>query len=251
MTEPLDRDLTQAKGRVRPLALLPNFMTLGAVCVGLTSVRFALDGRIDMAVIALVVAMILDGLDGRLARALNSTSRIGRELDTLADFFNFGIAPGLILHLALFSDSTRVDITWVAIMVVAACCAYRLARFNANESTDPAQTFEGVPAPTLALLTLMPVYLYLLEFNFVTQSPGLISTYLIFCGFLAVSQVPTVSLKSFKIPSAYMFIVVPMMIMHMASLLIYPWETLTVMSLLYLVCMPIFAIRHRSLTEAD
>ena len=251
MTEPLDRDLTQAKGRVRPLALLPNFMTLGAVCVGLTSVRFALDGRIDMAVIALVVAMILDGLDGRLARALNSTSRIGRELDTLADFFNFGIAPGLILHLALFSDSTRVDFTWVAIMVVAACCAYRLARFNANESTDPAQTFEGVPAPTLALLSLMPVYLYLLEFNFVTQSPGLISTYLIFCGFLAVSQVPTVSLKSFKIPSACMFIVVPMMIMHMASLLIYPWETLTVMSLLYLICMPIFAIRHRSLTEED
>ena len=136
-------------------------------------------------------------------------------------------------------------------MVVAACCAYRLARFNANEGSDPAKTFEGVPAPTLALLTLMPVYLYLLDFSFVTQSPGLISAYLIFCGFLAVSQVPTVSLKSFKIPSAYMFIVVPMMIMHMASLLIYPWETLTVMSLLYLVCMPIFAIRHRSLTETD
>ena len=155
-------------------------MTLGAVCVGLTSVRFALDGRIDMAVIALVVAMILDGLDGRLARALNSTSRIGKEFDTLADFFNFGIAPGLIVHLALFSDSTRVDFTWVAIMVVAACCAYRLARFNANEDNDPAKTFEGVPAPTLALLTLMPVYLYLLEFNFVTQSPGLISAYLIF-----------------------------------------------------------------------
>ena len=94
-------------------------------------------------------------------------------------------------------------------------------------------------------------YLRKTEFGFVTQSPGLISAYLIFCGFLAVSQVPTVSLKSFKIPSAYMFIVVPMMIMHMASLLIYPWETLTVMSLLYLVCMPIFAIRHRSLTEAD
>ena len=77
----------------------------------------------------------------------------------MADFFNFGIAPGLILHLALFSDSTRVDFTWVAIMVVAACCAYRLARFNANEGSDPAKTFEGVPAPTLALLTLMPVYL--------------------------------------------------------------------------------------------
>ena len=136
-------------------------------------------------------------------------------------------------------------------MVVAACCAYRLARFNANEGSDPAKTFEGVPAPTLALLTLMPVYLYLLDFSLRDRSPGLISAYLIFCGFLAVSQVPTVSLKSFKIPSAYMFIVVPMMIMHMASLLIYPWETLTVMSLLYLVCMPIFAIRHRSLTEAD
>ena len=98
MTEPLDRDLTQSKGRIRPLMLLPNFMTLGAVCVGLTSVRFALDGRVDLAVIALVLAMILDGLDGRVARALNSTSPIGKELDTLADFFNFGIAPGLIVH---------------------------------------------------------------------------------------------------------------------------------------------------------
>ena len=225
MTEPLDRDLTQSKGRIRPLLLLPNFMTLGAVCVGLTSVRFALDGRVDLAVIALVLAMILDGLDGRVARALNSTSRIGKELDTLADFFNFGIAPGLIVHLALFSESTRVDFTWVAIMVVAACCAYRLARFNAHDDTEVAKTFEGVPAPTLALLTLLPVYLHLLE----------------------VSQVPTVSLKSFKIPSAYMFIVVPLMITHMASLLIYPWETLTVMSVVYLLCMPIFAYRVRLL----
>jgi CDP-diacylglycerol--serine O-phosphatidyltransferase len=247
VTEPLDRDLTQSKGRIRPLMLLPNFMTLGAVCVGLTSVRFALDGRVDLAVIALVLAMILDGLDGRVARALNSTSRIGKELDTLADFFNFGIAPGLIVHLALFSESTRVDFTWVAIMVVAACCAYRLARFNAHDDTEVAKTFEGVPAPTLALLTLLPVYLHLLEFEMVTEVPGLVSAYLIFCGFLAVSQVPTVSLKSFKIPSAYMFIVVPLMITHMASLLIYPWETLTVMSVVYLLCMPIFAYRVRLL----
>lgn len=246
MTDPLDQGLRPEKGPVKPLVLLPNFMTLGAVCVGLTSVRFALDGRIDMAVIALVVAMILDGLDGRLARALNSTSRIGKELDTLADFFNFGIAPGLILHLALFNESTRVDFNWVAIMVVAACCAYRLARFNAKEEQDVAQTFEGVPAPTLALLTLMPVYLYLLEFEFVKQSPALVSAYLIFCAFLAVSQVPTISLKSFKIPSAYVFIVVPIMITHIASLLIYPWETLTVMSIVYLLAMPIFAYRHRA-----
>jgi CDP-diacylglycerol--serine O-phosphatidyltransferase len=98
----------------------------------------------------------------------------------------------------------------------------------------------------LALLTLMPVYLYLLEFEFVKQSPALVSAYLIFCAFLAVSQVPTISLKSFKIPSAYMFIVVPIMITHIASLLIYPWETLTVMSIVYLLAMPIFAYRHRA-----
>ncbi len=249
MTEDLDRDLAQPKGRIRPLMLLPNLMTLGAVCVGLTAVRFALDGRVDLAVIALVLAMVLDGLDGRVARALNSSSRIGKELDSLADFFNFGIAPGLILHLSLFSQSTRVDFTWVAIMVVAACCAFRLARFNAIDSAEPSKTFQGVPAPILALLTLLPVYLYLLDFSFVTRTPALVSAYLIFCGFLAVSQIPTISLKSFRIPSAYMFIVVPMMIILIASLLIYPWETLTVMSLGYLAFLPIFARRHKKIVE--
>ena len=97
------------------------------------------------------------------------------------------------------------------------------------------------------MLTLLPVYLHLLEFEMVTEVPGLVSAYLIFCGFLAVSQVPTVSLKSFKIPSAYMFIIVPLMITHMASLLIYPWETPTVMSVIYLLCMLFFAYRVRLL----
>ena len=169
MSNELQPDTGALRGRDRLAHLIPNMVTLGAVCVGLTAVRFALDERIDLAVIALVVAMFMDGLDGRLARALNSTSLIGKELDSLADFFNFGIAPGLILHLALFNQSTRVDFTWVAIMLVAACCAFRLARFNASQDAQTAQTFEGVPAPVLALLTLLPVYLHLLEFECITQ----------------------------------------------------------------------------------
>ena len=143
MTSELQPNGSPVRGRDRLANLIPNMMTLGAVCVGLTAVRFALDARIDLAVIALVVAMVMDGLDGGWQGALNSTSRIGKELDSLADFFNFGIAPGLILHLALFNQSTRVDFTWVAIMLVAACCAYRLARFNASEESETAQTFEG------------------------------------------------------------------------------------------------------------
>ena len=111
MSNELQPDTGALRGRDRLAHLIPNMVTLGAVCVGLTAVRFALDERIDLAVIALVVAMFMDGLDGRLARALNSTSLIGKELDSLADFFNFGIAPGLILHLALFNQSTRVDFT--------------------------------------------------------------------------------------------------------------------------------------------
>jgi len=118
VTEPLDRDLTQSKGRIRPLMLLPNFMTLGAVCVGLTSVRFALDGRVDLAVIALVLAMILDGLDGRVARALNSTSRIGKELDTC----RFLLCMPWLMCTSALSESPGSTLL-VAIMVVAACCA--------------------------------------------------------------------------------------------------------------------------------
>ena len=244
MTTELPSNGGQVRGRDRLANLIPIMMTLGAVCVGLTAVRFALDARIDLAVIAMVVAMIMDGLDGRLARALNSTSLIGKELDSLADFFNFGIAPGLIVHLALFNQSSRVDFTWVAIMLVAACCAYRLARFNASEDSEIAQTFEGVPAPVLALLTLMPVYLHLLEFDFVSHSPALISFYLIGCGFLAVSQVPTLSLKSLRVSQSYGFLVVPIFTLLIASLLIYPWETLTTMSLTYLLALPFYARRH-------
>jgi len=129
-------------------------------------------------------------------------------------------------------------------MLVAACCAYRLARFNASEESETAQTFEGVPAPVLALLTLMPVYLYLLEFDFVSQSPALISMYLIGCGFLAVSQVPTLSLKSLKVSQNYGFLVVPIFTLLIASLLIYPWETLTILSLTYLAALPFYARKH-------
>lgn len=244
MTSELQPSGGPIRGRDRVANLVPNLMTLGAVCVGLTAVRFALNERIDLAVIALVVAMIMDGLDGRLARALNSTSQIGKELDSLADFFNFGIAPGLILHLALFRESTKVDFTWVAIMLVAACCAYRLARFNASEESETAQTFEGVPAPVLALLTLMPVYLHLLDFEIISRWPALISIYLIGCAFLAVSQVPTLSLKSLKVPPSYGFLVVPIFTLLIASLLIYPWETLTALSVTYLIALPFYARRH-------
>ena len=130
-------------------------------------------------------------------------------------------------------------------MLVAACCAYRLARFNASEESETAQTFEGVPAPVLALLTLMPVYLYLLEFDFVSQSPAMISMYLIGCGFLAVSQVPTLSLKSLKVSQSYGFLVVPIFTLLIASLLIYPWETLTMLSLTYLVALPFTRVNTR------
>lgn len=248
MNTELQPENGQLRGRDRLANLIPNMVTLGAVCVGLTAVRFALDGRIDLAVIALVVAMFMDGIDGRLARALNSTSLLGKELDSLADFFNFGIAPGLILHLALFNQSTRVDFTWVAIMLVAACCAFRLARFNASQDSQVAQTFEGVPAPVLALLTLLPVYLHLLEFEFITQWPAVVSLYVIGCGFLAVSQLPTLSLKSLVFPKAYGFLAVPLFTLLIASLLIYPWETLTTLSLIYLVALPFYARRHREVS---
>ena len=125
-------------------------------------------------------------------------------------------------------------------MLVAACCAYRLARFNASEESETAQTFGGVPAPVSALLTLMPVYLYLLEFDFVSQSPAMISMYLM-AGF-SLSRTDLV-LKSLKVSQSYGFLVVPIFTLLIASLLIYPWETLTMLSLTYLVALP-FTRKH-------
>lgn len=225
------------------LSTLPNLVTLFSVCVGLSSIRLALGGRLEMAVIALVVAMVLDGIDGRLARALKTQSDFGKELDSLADFFNFGIAPGLILYLSIFRETEYENLCWIAVMFVAVCCAYRLARFNATQSEEPGEHFEGIPAPILALLSLIPVYLDLLGFHVGKNNPILVSGFLFFCGYLAVSRMPTVSLKSLSFEQKHYALFMASAAVAFACMLIFPWETLTFFGIVYIVQLPFYARR--------
>ncbi len=132
--------------------LLPNLMTLGAVCAGMTSIRFAIEGQVVTSMSLIVLAAVLDGLDGPTARFLKSESAIGAELDSLADFINFGVAPGLLLYLWALHDGRSAG--WIGVLIYGVCCAYRLARFNVAsriETTTPKTTFTGVPAPGAAL----------------------------------------------------------------------------------------------------
>ena len=234
-----------------PLTLwsfLPNLVTLFAVCIGLTSIRLALNGRLELAVIALVVAMVLDGIDGRLARALNSQSELGAELDSLADFFNFGIAPGLILYLSIFSQTAYANLSWVAVMFLAVCCAYRLARFNvvSKSSTSHNNYFEGVPAPLLAFLSLIPVYIDLLGYHVAQNNPILTSGFLFFCGYLAASRLPTISGKSLSIPPKFHSLFIVSVAILFACILVFPWESLTFLGVSYILYLPIFARRARA-----
>ncbi|WP_133485023.1 CDP-alcohol phosphatidyltransferase family protein [Aliiroseovarius marinus] len=232
-------------------ALLPNLVTLLALCTGMSSIRLALSDRHELAVIALVIAMVLDGLDGRLARALKSQSEIGAQLDSLADFFNFGIAPGLIIYLAVFWETEYANLSWIAVMFLGICCAYRLARFNSSEPTPATEHFEGVPAPILAMLCLIPVYLQLLGIDFGKNYPLLTNFYLFFCGYLAVSRIPTVSLKSLKIPHKAQSYVLVTAAVIIGLMLVFPWETLIAFSAVYLVSIPVLARRIRSKHSDD
>lgn len=227
-------------------AALPNLITLFSICVGLSAVRLAFTERTELAVVALVIAMVMDGIDGRVARALNSQSEMGKELDSLADFFNFGIAPGLILFMTIFNGSEYSNFGWVAVMFLAVCCAFRLARFNASVEDEICGHFEGVPAPILALLSLIPIYLHLLGWNLVTDHPYLVTIYLFFCGLLAASRVPTISLKSLTIPTSAQSLLIILATVFFACGLVFPWETLSLFGLCYLLSIPIYARRLKT-----
>lgn len=184
--------------------LVPNFVTIMALCAGLTSVRFGLEGRYGHALLLIVLAAILDGLDGRLARLLDGASDFGAELDTLADFFNFGIAPGLLIYNVIYAGTTYVSIGWLAVMFLCICCALRLARFNVSlQAPDDLPVsknyFVGVPAPALACLALLPMFLLMAEFTWVQEHPVPIFLYLLLVAGLAVSKLPTYSIKHLRI----------------------------------------------------
>ncbi|WP_374377141.1 CDP-diacylglycerol--serine O-phosphatidyltransferase [Dongia sp.] len=230
--------------------LIPNMLTIFALCSGLTGIRFALAERWELAVLAILIAAIFDALDGRIARLLDSSSKFGAELDSLSDFVSFGVAPAMIMF--LWSTQEVKGLGWALTLAFSACMALRLARFNTKlDNADlPAWTsrfFTGVPAPAGAGLVLMPLIAWL-EFNAdFLRAPTFVGIFLVIVAGLLVSRLPTFSFKRVRVTQAW---VLPTMIgvVAYASLIVsVPWATLFFTLLLYLCTLP-FAFRtHRRL----
>ncbi len=219
------------------LNLLPNLMTVGAICAGLTAIRFAIQGNFQLSVAMIVIAAVLDGLDGRLARILKSESQIGAELDSLADFLNFGVAPALTLYLWALQSARSAG--WIAVLIFAVCCVLRLARFNVSNRADAAKGdprfFVGVPSPAGGLLVFLPLYLAYLAPDLPRLPTWVISGWMVFVGLLMIGRLPTPSLKqvSFRVDSVRFAVVG--FVAFVAALLTYPWATLAGASIAYLV----------------
>lgn len=218
------------------LKLLPNLVSILALCAGLTAIRFAIAGNFGMAVLMIGTAAALDGLDGRLARMLKSESAIGAELDSLCDFVNFGVTPALVLYIWGLRPETSLG--WIAVLVYAVCCMLRLARFNvgsraAGEAAEKT-SFIGMPSPAGAMLVLMPVYLVFATNESFVMPPVLIAVWMLAVGALMISRVRTPSLKRITIAADYARYVLVASVALVAALLTYPWVTLTVLSAGYL-----------------
>jgi len=237
--------------------MIPNIMTMVGLCAGLTSMRFALEGRFAAAAAAIVVAACIDGLDGRLARLLKATSRFGAEFDSLADFLCFGVAPGFVLY--LWSLQAAGGFGYVPCLMFAVCMALRLARFNAalDAGPHPAFTynfFTGVPAPAGAGVVLFPLFAGLegqeLGWDWlvaVSQFPPFVAAMLIGTALLLVSTLPVWSFKNFKIPSAY---VLPLLLgvgLYAALLVADPWLALAGGGMVYIGMLPFSARSYRRL----
>jgi CDP-diacylglycerol--serine O-phosphatidyltransferase len=250
MEYPFDRDRPVVRRRFKAIpirTLVPNLITLLALCAGLTAIRMAVEAKLEWALAAIVFAALLDGIDGRVARMLKGTSRFGAELDSLADFVNFGVAPALILYFWGLQDLGHAG--WIAALVFAICCGLRLARFNVmiedpNRPAWAGNFFVGVPAPAGAIIVLLPLYLF-----FIGMPKSIIVTwvtlaYTLGIAFLMVSRLPVLSGKQFgsrvapdKVLPIFLFVV-----LFIALLIAYPWPVLTLGAAAYLISLP-FGLR--------
>jgi CDP-diacylglycerol--serine O-phosphatidyltransferase len=235
--------------------LIPNIITLAALCAGLTGIRFALNGQFRLAVIAIIVAAIFDALDGRVARRLGVTSRFGAELDSLSDFLCFGVAPALVLYLA--SLTTGGSLGWVVTLMFPICSALRLARFNTALVADippPAWTssyFTGVPAPAGALLALIPLVISFEAEAAWPRHPLLVGSVLVLVGGLMVSRLPTFSFKKGRIPSHLVLPALLVAALTMGVIASSPWIGLSLLGLIYLALIPYSWLTYRRQAEKD
>ncbi len=235
-------------------SLIPNILTVLALCAGMSAIRFAMQEKWELAVAAILVAGVLDGLDGRMARLLKGATKFGAELDSLSDFIAFGVAPAMVIY--LWSTQVLGGIGWIAGLAYSTCMALRLARFNTalDDPDRPAWSsyfFTGMAAPAAACVALLPMAVSFQVGESFLQQPIFMALWLLFVAFMAISQIPTYSFKRVRIRREYVLPMLLVVAIVAAILASYPWFVLSVMGLAYLGSIPFSHRAQQRFAEAQ
>ena len=233
--------------------ILPNMLTLIGVCIGLTSIRFALDGRFEFAIIAIILAAVIDGLDGRIARLIKGTSKVGKELDSLTDMISFGVAPAFIMYFWKLNTLGRFG--WLVCLIYVICVALRLARFNVNSEQVPSwrdNFFEGVPSPAGGILVLTPLIFSLTNFNFFQINYEIVvPSFFIITSLLLISKFPSYSFKKIVIQRKTTIFLLFGIVLFFGLLLIYPFNVIAISAIVYLIMLPISYFHYQKLKKQN
>ena len=231
--------------------ILPNMLTLIGVCIGLSSIKFALDEKFELAIIAIIFAALIDGLDGRIARLIKATSKVGKELDSLTDVISFGVAPSFVMY--FWSLNNLGKFGWLLCLIYVVCVTLRLARFNVNSNEEPSwkdNFFEGIPSPAGGILVLMPLIFSLSEFDFLIISYNiLVPVFFISVSFLLISKFPTYSLKKIIIPRSMTVFLLFGIVLFFGLLLIYPFKVVFLSGFIYLSLIPISFLHYQKINK--
>jgi len=237
-----------------PRAILPNTLTIIGVCIGLSSIKFALDQNYGLSIIALLISGILDTLDGRIARLIKGTSKVGKELDSLTDVVSFGVAPAFIMYFWTLNELGKLG--WLIVLIYVVCCALRLARFNITTYGDDflwkQNFFEGVPSPGGAGLVILPLVLYKTEiYNFDQYKLLIVSTIFIITSILLISKIPTYSFKRIAIPRSTTIFLLFGIGLYFGLVFVYTFEVLFITGVIYLCTIPISYLHFRRLNNKE
>ena len=233
--------------------ILPNMLTLIGVCIGLTSIRFALDARYEFAIIAIIIAAVIDGLDGRIARLIKGTSKVGKELDSLTDMISFGVAPAFIMYFWKLNELGRFG--WLICLIYVICVALRLARFNVNTGGDPSwrdNFFEGVPSPAGGILVLTPLIFSMSSIElFKIDYAIIVPIFFIITSFLLISKFPSYSFKKIVIQRKATIFLLFSIVLFFGLLLIYPFNVISISAIIYLTLLPISFYHYQKLKKEN
>ena len=251
MMEPQKKKFKIVSDKKSARVILPNMLTLIGVCIGLTSIRFALDGRFELAIVAIIIAALIDGLDGRIARLIKGTSKVGKELDSLTDMISFGVAPAFIMF--FWKLNTLGKFGWLLCLIFVICVALRLARFNVNSNQEPSwrdNFFEGVPSPAGGILVLTPLIISLSGFELFQINYDIVTpVFFIVTSFLLISKFPTYSFKKIVIQRRKNILLLFGILLFFGLLLVYTFNVIALSAVIYVLLLPVSFFHYKKIEK--